>query len=86
MSDQAEAGETLKDKRKRWFYRRVAYFGQQGAFTLMLGYTVVMGDGANMVHQMAMQALPLAMVAGLMAYIGGPIADDWLQHIKITRS
>lgn len=86
MTEAAEAGETIKDKRKRWFYRRLAYFGQQGAFGLMLAYMIVISDGNNIVHQMAMQALPLAMVAGLMAYIGGPIADDWLQHIKVTRS
>lgn len=86
MSDQAEAGETLADKRKRWFYRRVAFFSFEGGMYLLLLYTIVKGDGANIVHQMAMQSIPLAMVTALITYIGGPIADDWLQHIKVTRS
>lgn len=81
-----EEGETLEDKRKRWFYRRMAFFVQTASFNGMFWYVLVWGEGGNMVHQMAVQALPLAMVASLMAYIGAPIADDWLQHIKVTRS
>lgn len=80
-----EPKETLADARTRWKFRRIAFFSQQAAFNLMLGYLVVYGSPENSVQTMIASALPYAIVGSLMAYIGGPIADDWLQ-MRMSRS
>lgn len=77
--------EELKLKNDNWKYRRAAVFGSLGSLTVMLGYLTVMGNGDNVVQSMLAQSIPVAIIGILVTYIGGPIADDFVQY-KINKS
>lgn len=85
MNEAAEPNETLEDARRRWKYRRIMSFAAVTAVSLMLGYLTVFGSNENAVQAMLAQSLPLGLFGIVMAYIGGPIADDWLQ-LRVNRS
>lgn len=77
--------EERRTKEDNWKYRRLAFFSQQALFGGLLAYVTIVAENENTIHLMLVQALPLAMVGSLMAYIGGPIADDWLQ-LRVSKS
>lgn len=80
----SEPKETLADARKRWKYRRIMSFSSAAITAALISYLTMFGDSGNAIQLMLAQNLPLAFVGLVMAYIGGPIADDWLQ-LKVSR-
>jgi hypothetical protein len=74
-----------KVKEDNWKYRRLAVFGSLGPLLGMMGYLTVMADGNNAVQSMLAQSIPVAIIGIIITYIGGPIADDFVQF-KINRS
>lgn len=80
-----EVKETLADARKRWKYRRIMSFSAVAMSAVVIAYLAVFGNDTNAIQLMLAQNMPLTFAALVMAYIGGPIADDWLQ-LKVSRS
>lgn len=76
--------EQLQIKEDNWKYRRLTVFGSLGGLLVMLGYLTAFSDGANAVQIMLAQSLPVALIGILLTYIGGPIADDFVQF-KINK-
>lgn len=77
--------EQIKNREDNWKYRRAMAFFSVGALMTMLGYLTVFADGNNAVQSMLAQSLPLGIIGVVVTYIGGPIADDWLQ-LKLQKS
>lgn len=77
--------EQLKVKEDNWKYRRLAVFGSLAPLLAMMGYLTVLADGNNAVQSMLAQSIPVAIIGILITYIGGPIADDFVQF-KINKS
>jgi hypothetical protein len=76
--------EVVEAKEDNWKYRRAMAFSSVGAMLAMMGYLTVFADGDNAVQSMLAQSLPLGIIGVIVTYIGGPIADDWLQLRKTT--
>lgn len=74
-----------KIKEDNWKYRRVTVFGSLGAILGMMSYLTVLADGDNAVQIMLAQSLPVALIGIILTYIGGPIADDFVQF-KVNKS
>lgn len=74
-----------KLKEDNWKYRRLSVFGSLIPLLGMLGYLTVFADGDNAVQSMLAQSIPVAIIGILITYIGGPIADDFVQF-KINKS
>lgn len=68
-----------------WKFRRITVFGSLGGMLAMMGYLTVFADGDNAVQVMLAQSIPVAIIGVLITYIGGPIADDFVQF-KINKS
>ena len=77
--------EQLAVKEDNWKFRRITVFGSLGALLAMMGYLTVFADGDNAVQVMLAQSVPVAIIGILLTYIGGPIADDFVQF-KINKS
>ncbi len=77
--------EERKIKEDNWKYRRVTVFGSLGAILGMMSYLTVLADGDNAVQIMLAQSLPVALIGIILTYIGGPIADDFVQF-KVNKS
>lgn len=74
--------EQAKAKQDNWKYRRAMSFFSAGSIIAMLGYLVSFSDSTNVVQLTLAQSLPFALMGIITVYIGGPIADDWLQFRK----
>lgn len=77
--------EERKIKEDNWKYRRGAVFISLGAMLAMLSYLTVAADGDNAVQIMLAQSIPVALIGIILTYIGGPIADDFVQF-KVNKS
>lgn len=77
--------EERQIKEDNWKYRRATVFGSLGAILAMMGYLTVLADGDNAVQIMLAQSLPVALIGIILTYIGGPIADDFVQF-KVNKS
>lgn len=74
-----------KVKEDNWKFRRLAVFGSLAPLISMMGYLTVFGSGDNAVQSMLAQSIPVAIIGILITYIGGPIADDFVQF-RINKS
>lgn len=77
--------EQIEAKEDNWRYRRGVVFFTLAGLGAMLGYLTVLGDGGNAVQSMLAQSLPIALVAVVLTYVAGPIADDAVQ-LRLNRS
>ena len=74
-----------KVKEDNWKFRRLSVFGSLAPLLSMMGYLTVYGSGDNAVQSMLAQSIPVAIIGIIITYIGGPIADDFVQF-KINKS
>ncbi len=74
-----------KLKEDNWKFRRLSVFGSLAPLLSMMGYLTVYGDGDNAVQSMLAQSIPVAIIGIIITYIGGPIADDFVQF-KVNKS
>lgn len=74
-----------KLKEDNWKFRRLSVFGSLAPLLSMMGYLTVYGDGDNAVQSMLAQSIPVAIIGIIITYIGGPIADDFVQF-RINKS
>lgn len=77
--------EERKIKEDNWKWRRLAVYGSLGPLLAMLGYLTVLSDGDNAVQVMLAQSIPVGLIGIIITYIGGPIADDFVQF-KVNKS
>lgn len=83
-STENEADLPIQERRKRWKYRRISHFAHAGVLALVMGYLTVYGVEANGVQLALANIVPMAFIANVLGYIGGPIADDWVQ-LRVNR-
>jgi len=74
-----------KLKEDNWKYRRTVVFGSVGSILAMMSYLTGFADNDNAVQVMLAQSLPVALIGIILTYIGGPIADDFVQF-KVNKS
>jgi len=74
-----------KVKEDNWKFRRLSVFGSLVPLLGMMGYLTVYGNGDNAVQSMLAQSIPVAIIGIIITYIGGPIADDFVQF-RINKS
>lgn len=77
--------EERKAREDNWKFRRVAVFLSLGSMLTMMSYLTVFADGNNAVQAMLAQSIPVGVIGTLITYIGGPIADDFVQF-KVNKS
>lgn len=77
--------EERQVKEDNWKYRRTAVFVSLGGMLTMMSYLTVFADGDNAVQIMLAQSIPVALIGIILTYIGGPIADDFVQF-KVNKS
>lgn len=80
--EQVVAKAKAKVKEDSWKYRRAMVFFTMGSLIAMLSYLTAFSNGNNAVQLMLAQSLPIGLIGVVVTYIGGPIADDWLQLRK----
>lgn len=77
--------EQVAAREDNWKYRRAMSFFSVGSLLAMLTYLTVFGESENLVQGYLAQSLPLGVIGIIITYVGGPIADDWLQ-LRLNRS